>query len=460
VDSPPHPDNPPTGRRPFGLSTLTFLVVANMVGAGVFTTSGFSLLDLGSPLRVIVAWIAGGLIAVAGAASYGRLVRAMPESGGEYLFLSRAAHPLLGFIAGWVSLIAGFTGATALAATAFESYVAPAATRPDWLPVDAVAAGVIVVSGLLHGTGVRTGARVQNAAVMIKLLLLAAFLGLAAGTAGSGAWRGAPLDNAPAGTGAVLAAFAVSLVWISLSYSGFNAAVYVAEEAVQTRVNVPRALMRGTLLVFALYVLLNAVFVLAPPPEVIAGRPDVAAVAAQWLAGDTVAMLVRLTIAFALFTSVSSMLMAAPRVYAKMADDGLLPAFLRFRGDTPRGAVLAQVVLSLAFVFASSLRDLLSYLGLTLSLSAAVTVACLFLPGVRDNPLWHRSSLVPLAYISATLVAATIMGWQNPAQVIAAAATFAAGAAAYAVVRRGTITDLGSRDSTSASPDGDATRER
>lgn len=421
---------------PFGLPTLTFLVVANMVGAGVFTTSGFALADLGTPWRVIAAWALGGLIALAGAVSYGRLARSMPESGGEYLFLSRAAHPLLGFIAGWVSLIAGFTGATAFAATAFESYVAPPGVRPPWLPADAVAVAVIVVGGLMHGTRARIGARAQNAVVVIKLLLLAGFFALALGTLHAGNWQGAPLADAPRGPWAVASAFAVTLVWISLSYSGFNAAVYVAEEAVETRRNVPVALLRGTLVVFALYMALNAVFVLAPPAELVAGQADVAAVAARWLAGDTVAALVRAIIAFALFTSVSSMLMAAPRVYTKMADDGLLPAFLRFRGETPRAAVIAQVLISVAFVFASTLRDLLSYLGLTLSLSAAVTVACLFLPTVRRDRLLGRASVVPFAYVASTLLVAAVMGWQNPAQVIAAGVTFGAGALAYALTQR------------------------
>jgi len=423
-------------RERFGISTLTFLVVANMIGAGVFTTSGFSLQDLGSPRLVIAAWLVGGLIALAGAVSYGRLVRAMPESGGEYLFLSRAAHPLLGFVAGWVSLIAGFTGAIAFAATAFESYVAPASVRPVWLPEDAIAAAVIVAAGALHGLRVRLGARVQDAAVVIKLALLGGFVGLAVFTLPSGNWTGGTLASAPSGAWPVFAAFAVSLVWISLSYSGFNAAVYVAEEAKDVRATVPKALLLGTVLVVVLYMLLNSIFVLAPPPELVAGQPDVAAVAAAWLAGDTASTLVRIIISMALFTSVSSMLMAAPRVYAKMADDGMLPAFMRFQGESPRGAVIVQVVLALVLVFSASLRDLLSYLGLTLSLSAAATVTCLLLPKVRAHPLWHRSTIVPAAYVGSTVAVAVVMASQNPRQILATALTFAAGAIVYVLIRK------------------------
>ena len=164
----------------FGRPTLTFLVIANMVGAGVFTTSGFTLESLRSPAWVVAAWVVGGLIALAGAISYGQLVRAIPESGGEYLYLSRIAHPLLGCVAGWVSLIAGFSGAIAFAATALEGYLVPAVSRPAWLPEDTVAAGVVVAGGLLHGVHVRAGAWLQNVAVVGKLGLLGVFVVIAA----------------------------------------------------------------------------------------------------------------------------------------------------------------------------------------------------------------------------------------------------------------------------------------
>jgi APA family basic amino acid/polyamine antiporter len=304
------------------------------------------------------------------------------------------------------------------------------------LPADTVAVAAILLSGLLHGAQVRFGARAQNAVVVIKLALLGGFFVIAAATVSGGRWQAGALPDAPVGAWAVFTTMAVSLVWISLSYSGFNAAVYVAEEATDTRVTVPAALLYGTLIVFALYVGLNAIFVFAPPAELVAGQPDVAAVAARWLAGERVAALVRAIIALALFSSVSSMLMAAPRVYAKMADDGLLPAFLRFSGETPRAAVIAQTAISVLLVFASTLQNLLSYLGLTLSLSAAVTVGCLFLPGTREQPLWSRASVVPLLYVAATLLFGGVMGWQNPLQVIAAAGTFGAGALAYLLTRR------------------------
>ena len=420
--------------KKFGFWTLTFLVIANMIGAGVFTTSGFALQDLGSPHLVVLAWAVGGAIAVTGAISYGLLVRAMPESGGEYLFLSRAAHPILGFIAGWVSLIAGFSGAIAFAATALEGYVVPERTRPPWLPAGSIAIAVIVLAGGFHGLRPRVGAMAQNTVVLLKLGLLTAVLIFAATTLSSDRWRGLPAEQAQA-SWSLAGAFAGSLVWISLSYSGFNAAVYVAGEVESARRTVPRSLVAGTAIVLLLYVLLNAVFVYSAPPERIQGMEDVAAIAAESLGGTYFAVFVRGTIVACLLTSVFSMMMAAPRVYAKMADDGLMPAPLRFQGDTPRGATVLQVVLAVLFVLVSTLRGLLSYLGLTLSLSAACSVLCLFLPAVRTKPWMHPIHLAPAMYITCTIVSAVIMTFFEPWQLLGTVLTFSVGGLAYALMR-------------------------
>ncbi len=420
--------------KKFGFWTLTCLVIANMIGAGVFTTSGFALSDLGSPHVVVLTWFVGGLIALAGAFSYGQLVRMFPESGGEYLFLSRAAHPLLGFVAGWVSLIAGFSGAIAFAATALEGYVVPDRMRPQWLPLGSVAVATIVLAGAFHGLSARVGTITQNLIVMLKLCLLVAILLFAASTLPTGDWAGDSVDGKTLSGWALAAAFATSLMWISLSYSGFNAAVYVAGEVEHAEHVVPRALLTGTAVVLVLYVLLNAVFVYAPPPESIAGAEDVAAVAASSLGGMGFESFVRWTIVACLLTSVFSMMMAAPRVYAKMADDGLMPAQLQFRTETPLAAIFVQVLVAVLLVLVSSLQGLLSYLGLTLSLSAAISVLCLFLPSVRTKPLFHIQHFLPATYVLCTLTAAALMTTLNPWQLLGTVVTFAIGLIAYYVV--------------------------
>lgn len=405
-----------------------------MVGAGVFTTSGFALGDLGSANRVVAAWVVGGLIALSGAVSYGGLVRRMTESGGEYLFLSRVIHPVAGFIAGWVSLLAGFTGAIAFAALTFETYAFPA--RPDWLPGGVAASALVLLAAVLHGVKVRTGAMAQNVAVVLKVAMLVGFLVFAGTVALS--QGAAPVTVVPGPFS--LAAFAGSLVWISLSYSGFNAAVYVAGEAKDAERNAPRALWIGTLVVTALYVALNAAFVYLPSFESVVGKQDVAAAAAQAIGGDTAAMAIRIIIVIALVTSVFSLIMAGPRVYARMADDGVLPGIFRFTGtEAPTAAILGQAALAILLISLSDLRGLLGYLGFTLSISAALSVASLFVLAKREG----RQAIAvpgypftPLFYVVVTLVLAGIAGARDPLQLLAAVVTIASGSVAYFIVKK------------------------
>ena len=425
--------------HPLGLWTLAALVVANMIGAGVFTTSGFALGDLGSPLRVLAAWLVGGLLALCGALSYGALARLIPASGGEYLYLSRNIHPLAGFIAGWVSLLAGFVGAIAYAAITFSVYAAPAfsdSSASQW-----IASSVIAVAALLHAFRLRHGAWVQNFAVALKLILIAGFCAFAVGAGDVGDWQG--LSDIAERTDLVppfsIAAFALTLMWISFSYSGFNAAVYIAGEVPVGAANVARGLLLGTFVTMLAYLALNAVFVLAPAYEAVAFQEDVAAVAAQTLGGDRVGLAVRIVVAIALFTSVSAMTMIGPRVYAKMADDGLMPHALRLRGETPKVAVLMQSALAIVVVWIAGLRELLSYLGFTLGLCTAATVASLFVLA-RRNP--ERVAglpgypWAPLVFVSFTLLFAGLAATQSPWEMAAALATIASGVVLYALIRR------------------------
>ena len=417
------------GARTLSLTSLVCLIIANMIGAGVFTTSGFALSDLGSADRVMAAWVVGGIIAISGALSYAGLVRHMTESGGEYLFLSRVIHPVAGFIAGWVSLLAGFTGAIAFAARAFETYAFP--TRPEWLPNGLAASAMVLLAAVLHGVRVETGAAFQNFIVFLKVAMLVVFLAFAVSVA---------LDAGPAPAAAVippfsLATFAGSLVWISLSYSGFNAAVYVAGEARDAQRNAPKALLIGTLIVTVLYIALNAAFVYLPPFEAVAGKQDVAAAAAQSIGGNAAALGIRAVTVVALITSVFSLVMAGPRVYARMAEDGVFPQFFRFGGGSaPTAAIAAQALLAVGVILLSDLRGLLSYLGFTLSLSGALTVTSLFVIARRHGrqavAVWGYP-LTPLLYVVSTLVLAGIAGRRQPIELLTAVVTIVSGSVVY-----------------------------
>ena len=231
-----------------------------------------------------------------------------------------------------------------------------------------------------------------------------------------------------------VSAFAGTLVWISLSYSGFNAAVYVAGEAHDPARIVPAAMLRATVAVAIVYFALNLVFVGFVPCEDVIGRPDVAFAAASSLLGDPGAQIVRAIVALALLSSVSSMIMAGPRVFAQMADDGVFPAALKFRGQVPTAAILLQAMLAILLVLVSDLRSLLGYLGLTLSLSAALTVSCLFLlrrrHGAAAIPV-TGSIVLPGIYVVATLALALLATSRQPMEWLAAGVTVASGLAVY-----------------------------
>ncbi len=415
-----------------GQLSLVCLVVANMIGVGVFTTSGFALAELGSPHRVMLAWLTGGLVALTGALSYAGLARRVVESGGEYVFLARLVHPLAGFVAGWVSLLAGFTAAIAFAALALEAYAAP--FFPPWLPPNALAIAVIGLAAVLHGSRVEAGAAAQNAVVLLKLGLILGFVAYASVV--GVATRPPP---PPRATPFSASAFAGTLVWISLSYSGFNAAVYVAGEAKQAATNVPRALWLGTMLVTGIYLALNAIFLYLPPYNAVVSRADVAAAAALAIGGPTLEVAIRALIMLALLTSVFAMMMAGPRVYARMADDKLFPAYFRYRGPAPRAAIALQAGFAMVIVLVTDLRGLLGYLGFTLSLSAAATVAALFVQrrgeGAAHAPVVGYP-FTPALFIGATLLFAALGARRNPAELIAAVITLASGSLVYVILAR------------------------
>ena len=421
----------------FTTYTLVALVVGNAVGAGIYTTSGFSLADLGSKEWVILAWFVAGVIALMGAISYGMLVRGLTESGGEYLYLSRSIHPLAGFIAGWVSLLAGFPGAIAFAASAFESYARAALPSLSNTPLDSIAIAVTVGAGIIHIVRVKTGAITHQVFVTIMLLLLAAII----------VWSGFTFLSNPAlpiieSTNAAsinIFVFANSLVWISLSYSGFNAAAYVAGEVHDARNRVPRGMIIGTLITILLCVAINAIMLYGTSSELIRGQADVAAITAQAMGGITGRRMVELLIAVSLLTSITAMVLAGPRVYAKMAEDGALPKFFRAQaGQPPRASIMLQVASALMLILIADLRGLLSYLGFTLSLCLALAVSSLFVRhwrlGERPSSAWYP--LAPIVFTLCTSLFAMLSAINQPNQFYAAIPTLIIGISAYLLSRR------------------------
>lgn len=438
-----HGMNPSTqGQRQIGLFSLIALVVANMIGAGVFTTSGFALGDLRERHWVLLAWVIAGVIAMLGAVCYGALARTISDSGGEYIFLRRNVHPLAGFLAGWVSLWAGFTGAIAFAAKGFETYARAGHDWLDGIPQGSIALMAIWVFAILHALRLHTGLITQNLIVIVKLVLLLSFLAFAAiafGGSSSPGWQTPDLGwETPPTTWHLLSLLAGSLVWISLSYSGYNAAVYVAGEVRDAPRNVPRSMLWAAGIVTVFYVALNAVFLYAPLPNDIVGQESIATIAAGAIGGSFWQVLLQVIICLSLLSSVSSMLIAGPRVYAKMADDGLFPRLFAGRPEqaTPQSAVYLQASLTSVAILISTLQQLLDYLSLTLSISAALTVLTLLWmkPTSAQSPAPLGTKLAALMFVGATITLAILAGWNSPEKWLGTAVTLAVGVVVYGLM--------------------------
>lgn len=404
-----------------------------MVGVGVFTTSGYLLADLGHPDVVLLAWVVGGIVALCGALCYGALARRMPESGGEYYFLSRTFHPLIGFLAGWTSLLAGFTAPIAAAALALDAYSRYAFGLHS--PPELIATGTIVVAALMHGVRLGYGIYVQNFIVALKVALIVAFILF-------GTTRlppAAALGTGPFADSFELGAFAVALVWISFAYSGWNASVYIAGEVRQPERNLIRSLLLGASIVVLMYLGLNFIFVYAAPMHELSNRAEIGAIAAQAIGGERLQRTISGLVTLALFTSVSAMLMAGPRVYARMAEDGLFPKLFTSAREVPTAAVVLQAALAITVVWISQLRELLGYIGFTLGVSTMLAVAALLRLRWREGPAAVPIPFypwVPIVFTAATILASAFMLLREPIEALLGLATVASGIPVYYLFHR------------------------
>jgi basic amino acid/polyamine antiporter, APA family len=378
------------GESRAGSFAATALVVASMVGTGVFTSLGFQLVDLNSAPQILFLWALGGVIALCGALCYAEVAAALPRSGGEYHFLGKLYHPSLGFMAGMLSATAGFAAPTAITALAFGEYLHE--TIP-LLPVKIAAAAVVLAGSAAHAIGTRTSARVQVAATVLKLALIAVFIVAAWWLPGKGdiRWK----VDLPADLDAIVQpAFAVALLFVFYAYTGWNAAVYGLEEWQRPEVTVRRALIGGTLVVAVLYVALNASFLHAAPVAELRGKVQVGHVASVSLFGTEAARTTSGFFALGLFASVSALLWAGPRVLGAMGKDLRALRFFAPRHEVPHAALIFQAGLALLLIFTSSFRDLITMTQIGLTLSTSLVVGGCFLLR-RHHPELPRPVKVP-----------------------------------------------------------------
>lgn len=450
-DDKPEATFQPSTTRHLSTMSLTALVVAGMIGSGIYTTTGYALGDLQSQELVLLAWCVAGLIAICGAVSYGELANRVLESGGEYLYLTKFVHPLAGFLAGWVSALAGFTAAAALAAVTFESYAIPDGVAVAWLPPGTLAVALVVLLTTFHAIGIRTGTISQNVVVVIKLTALFGLIGWVFWLWPN--WfvnQQTTVSNSVTATESEVAdstipfswlVFATSTMWISFSFTGFNSAIYVAEESATGVTGIRRSMIWGTVFVTVLYIILNIIFLYSADPASIMGKSDIAVLCAQGLGSESLMTLLRIAICLGLASSVSSMLMMGPRVYRKMADDGVFPSALVPAGILFRSAIIVQGSAIVLVTLVAGLQDLLWYLSMTLSLCSAGTVGTiLFCHRDQDGRLFAKAAVgVRIAtwiYFLASIVIAALSVYSNPRQAIGTVATVVTGAVVFRFLKR------------------------
>ncbi len=375
-------------RRELGLFSAIMLVVANMVGTGIFTTTGFIMQEVGSPWAMLASWLIGGLIALFGALCYGELGALFPQAGGEYVYLREGYGKAMGFLSGWISLIVGFSAPIAAAAIAFATYLFQALPLSgegleltargvrllELSPITLTGVGVILLLSLIHFHSLTLGSRVQNGLTLFKIAILVLFI-ICGFWLGQGSTEHMAADFRPGSL--FQGSFAVSLIFVAFAYSGWNAASYLGGEIANPGRNLPLALVTGTILVMGLYLLLNLIFLYALSPEEMSGVLEIGTKSAVALFGDSSGAIFSLAIALGLLSVLSAMIMSGPRIYYAMAKDGIFfRTFSRVRQgrSTPAHSIFLQAAIACAMTLTTSFDGLLLYVGFTLSLFAALTV--------------------------------------------------------------------------------------
>lgn len=358
-------------RRTIGFVTACSIVIANIIGTGIFTSLGFQLTSIQSGFALLMLWVIGGIAALCGALCYGELAAALPRSGGEYHFLSKIYHPSLGFMAGFVSATVGFAAPVALAAMAFGHYFTGVFSIGS--PVVLSFVVVWIVTGF-HLRSLRVGSAFQNSSTLVKLLLIGALIG-----AGFFVPIRQPINFLP-GRGdhaAVLSgAFAVALVYVMYSYSGWNASAYISSEIKRPEKVVPRSLLAGTGLVIVIYVLLNAIFLATTPVEELKGQLEIALIAGKHIFGENGGRFAGAIICLGLVAAISSMTWIGPRVTMSMGEDHWLLRWLGGKNEhgIPTNAILLQLLFVNLLLFTQRFEDVVRYTQFSLLLCSLLTV--------------------------------------------------------------------------------------
>ncbi len=403
-------------KHKIGWKTAAALVISNMIGTGVFTSLGYQLEDIQNTWSIILIWSIGGLLALIGAFTYAELGTNFEESGGDYIFLSRLFHPFLGYLYAWVSLTVGFTAPIAISVMAMKSYLHPINPQlfNEWFGI-----AVILILTAIHSVSIGQSEKFQNLSTLVKVgfVLVLIFLGFFYVTGSDNAinydttWKSEIL----------LPGFAVSLIYVTYAYTGWNSAAYIVDEIDDPKRNLPKALLIGTALVTVLYVLLQVVFLKHASFDQLAGKIEVASIAFSNLFGESGKLWVGAFIAIQLIATVSGYLWIGSRISYAMAKDYSFwkPIAVKNKNGIPVRSLWLQAIISIILTLTGSFEEVLLYASFVLQLMGTLTVASIFwLKSKKDAFKSPFKPFIQIIYILFSLWALGYMLVEQPKESI------------------------------------------
>ena len=429
-------------QRKIGLITATSIVVANMIGAGIFTTSGIMAGYLPGPVWVLACWILGGLLAMSGALCYAELATRMPEEGGEYIYLKTLYHPLLGFLTGWISFFVGFSAPIAASALGSVTYIFQGLHQniPGFNPahlqlyIKVSGAIIIIIFTVIHYLGVRYGSVVQNILTAFKILIISGLILL--GFLTTHTWSNLlSIYN----QGFKGMDFGSSMMLVMFAYSGWNASAYIAGEIKNPQRNLPLSLILGTSLVILIYLILNLFIFMVVPYTDLAGKITVFETALQLVLGEWIGRMLSIIIGLALLSSLSAFIILGSRVYFAMSRDHLFFSFaskIHPRYEVPSRSIVIQGSMAVVLLLIGTFDQLLIYLGFALSIFPWLAVFGIFI--ARKRGLNARGMVAtwgypvtPLFYLCGSLALMILACINRPVESLAALLTVLGGIPVY-----------------------------
>jgi APA family basic amino acid/polyamine antiporter len=437
VGSPAGSAGVPKGALTVSMLTAAAIVVADMIGVGVFTSLGFQVQGVPSGFSLLLLWVVGGAVALCGVFSYGELSAMFPRSSGEYNFLRETYHPAVGVMAGWLSATVGFSAPVALAAMAFGQYGKAILPNAPPLVLGLCVVWIVTLVGL---RGIRHSGKFQMVWTVAKVALILALL-----IAGFALATPQPISFVPTAADAshvISASFAISLVFVMYSYSGWNAATYIVGEVDDPQRSVPRSLLVGTSIVIVLYVALNALFLYSTPIAQLAGQIDVAVIAGKNIFGDFGGRIVGALICIGLVSSISAMMWIGPRVTTTMGEDiPMLRVFARRSAKgVPTIAILFQATVATLMLLTQSFEAVLEFIQFALlSCSFLAVLGVIVLRITRpDLPRPYRAwgyPVTPIIFLSMTGFMMYYLINDRPVQSLIGVLMMASGLALYFLSR-------------------------